>query len=334
VIFQKGIRFSGTATAANGDATPTVAEVFELLLGTTSVTITAFDNAADGQLLMVRTQTANQTIAHSNTAGGIVLMSGTNHVMGAGEVMLLRYHTDRWYEVTPNSLVLTSVEAAALFSLLGHTHAAADIASGTMATARLGSGTPSSTTFLRGDQAWAAVPDASTSAKGLVQLASDGQDASNVAVQGNDLRLPAAVKITSDQAFSSSTPANVTGLSFSVVAGRSYYYRFVLLVRSDTATVGVRLTLTIPGATRFGATAQTQIGVDGNQLYTGAITSSGDAVAPTAVPAINTDHVAVVEGILVPSADGTIQVQAGTETGTTTITVRQGSMGLLWDLGT
>lgn len=43
---------------------------------------------------------------------------------------------------------------AATFALLGHTHAASEIASGTIATARLGSGTASSTTFLRGDQTW------------------------------------------------------------------------------------------------------------------------------------------------------------------------------------
>ena len=36
-----------------------------------------------------------------------------------------------------------------------HNHAAADVNSGTLATARLGSGTANSTTFLRGDQTWA-----------------------------------------------------------------------------------------------------------------------------------------------------------------------------------
>lgn len=39
-----------------------------------------------------------------------------------------------------------------------HAHAAADITSGTIATARLGSGTANSSSFLRGDQTWAAPP--------------------------------------------------------------------------------------------------------------------------------------------------------------------------------
>ncbi len=45
----------------------------------------------------------------------------------------------------------------ATFPPSAHTHAAPDIVSGTIATARLGSGTANSTTFLRGDQTWATI---------------------------------------------------------------------------------------------------------------------------------------------------------------------------------
>jgi hypothetical protein len=145
---------------------------------------------------------------------------------------------------------------------------------------------------------------------------------------------PSTVKLAADQTFSSATAANVTGMSFAVVSGRTYRFRFLCLVQSNTATVGVAATVTIPAATRFGAVARTPIAADGTAaVFHGAISSSGDAVVPTAVPAINVDHLLEIEGILIPSANGTIQLQARTETGTTPVIVRQGSIGMLWDLG-
>ena len=145
---------------------------------------------------------------------------------------------------------------------------------------------------------------------------------------------PAVVRKAADQTFANATLANVSDLSFAVVAGRYYHFRFVLLVRSNTATVGVKLSVTVPAFTRFGARAGHPVAVDGVGCeFFGAITASGDAVIPTAVPAVNTDYLAVVEGLLLPSANGTLQLQAATETGTTQVIVRQASVGFLTDLG-
>jgi hypothetical protein len=60
---------------------------------------------------------------------------------------------------------LTSVPST--FTPTIHAHSAADITSGTIATARLASGTAGSTTYLRGDQTWATVAAGSSSASDL-----------------------------------------------------------------------------------------------------------------------------------------------------------------------
>lgn len=143
-------------------------------------------------------------------------------------------------------------------------------------------------------------------------------------------------KKTSDQTFNSTTPVDVTQLSFPVSASHYYKFEFFVLVRSEvSATTGVAVAVTTPAFIRFGATARAIIAADGTGAeFQGAMTTSGDAVIPTAVPAINTDYLHIVEGVLLPSANGTLQMQARTETGTLQVNVRQGSIGILWDLGT
>lgn len=98
-----------------------------LKLGTSGTTAAAGD---DSRLSDARTPTGG--------AGGV--LSGTYPNPGFAVDMATQAELDA---------------VAAAKANTSHTHAAADIASGTVATARLGSGTANATTFLRGDQTWA-----------------------------------------------------------------------------------------------------------------------------------------------------------------------------------
>jgi hypothetical protein len=54
--------------------------------------------------------------------------------------------------------VYMAAELGSTFAAASHNHAASEITSGTVATAQLGSGTANSSSYLRGDQKWAALP--------------------------------------------------------------------------------------------------------------------------------------------------------------------------------
>jgi len=93
--------------------------------------------------------TGGGTITYPPPSGGPG--SPTTGTSGSGTTGALTKWTDGPSGVLGNATAGTDYAAAS------HTHAANQITSGTMMTARLGSGSASSTTFLRGDSTWQAV---------------------------------------------------------------------------------------------------------------------------------------------------------------------------------
>ncbi|OGR93713.1 MAG: hypothetical protein A2V88_00710 [Elusimicrobia bacterium RBG_16_66_12] len=140
------------------------------------------------------------------------------------------------------------------------------------------------------------------------------------------------VKLTGNQTFNSTTPADVTGLSWSVVSGSYYEFELVFIWSTAASGTGIGLSITIPAATQFAADCRISgVAADGGGSETqGAITSSDDAVIGAQAIAADTKYTARITGIIVPSADGTLQARARNETGTTVVTVYQGSCGRLW----
>lgn len=133
-------------------------------------------------------------------------------------------------------------------------------------------------------------------------------------------------------ALTSTTLANVTGLSFAVAATTCYEFRFLVLFQSAATTTGLKLGVTCPASpTAFAYGIRTPIAADGaGGEWQGWGTASGDAVTGTGVQAANTVYVAEVFGVLRTGAtSGTLQLQAATEVSNSGITIKAYSGGTL-----
>jgi hypothetical protein len=145
---------------------------------------------------------------------------------------------------------------------------------------------------------------------------------------------PTIVLKTTDQTFATASLAAVTSLVFAASANRAYLVELDLVFRSDTLTVGIGVALTTPSSQVIAGVGGAIIAADGAAaMLDGAATTSGDAIISTAVPAINTDYLFSARWIVCATASGNLQVQARTETGTTIVTVRRGSVMRVWELG-
>lgn len=148
------------------------------------------------------------------------------------------------------------------------------------------------------------------------------------------------VKTADTTAITSATPANVTvgaagggNLALPVVAGHRYRVRITWCLQSDTGTTGWILTCTIPAKTRFALLVNCPTAADGAAAeFQGTINTSGDAVTVPNAPVTNQDLAAVADGILVPSANGSITVQIANEAGAGNVAVMEGTCLELWDL--
>jgi hypothetical protein len=130
------------------------------------------------------------------------------------------------------------------------------------------------------------------------------------------------------------TPSNVTGLSFALVSGRRYWFKFVVTYQTALTTTGIGFLFTGPTMTSARVKARIRQAAAGTDSFfedqAAAVTT---ALVSTGVEVANTDYYAEIEGFCTPSANGTLQLQVRSEVNASQVTVQNQGMGMLVDAG-
>jgi hypothetical protein len=120
-------------------------------------------------------------------------------------------------------------------------------------------------------------------------------------------------------------------LKIPLLSGQTYVFAWNVLFQAATTTCGIRIGLTFPAATIASAQAWIPLAADGTAgAFEGWITSSGDSVVSTGVPAASTTFLATIEGTIRPTANGTLQLWYASELSTNPgVLIMQQSVGVV-----
>lgn len=120
------------------------------------------------------------------------------------------------------------------------------------------------------------------------------------------------------------TLADVTGLSFPVSSGITYKFRFFILFTTVAATTGSRWTINGPATTLLRYRAEwssaalgPRFTIDGRSTYDSPATANSSSSGG--------NNEAVIEGIVTPSAGGTVIARFASEISGSAVTAKAGS---------
>ena len=132
---------------------------------------------------------------------------------------------------------------------------------------------------------------------------------------------------SADETFSATTNfTDVSVLNFAVLANKTYYYRFTFAYTANATTTGIRFAVNGPASPRvlyyFTDVALTTTSRSFNRGI-----STYDGTATSTTSAATGGNIGVLEGIITPSADGTLTARCAPETvaGGALVVVKAGS---------
>lgn len=123
------------------------------------------------------------------------------------------------------------------------------------------------------------------------------------------------------------TIANVTGLSFPVVAGTTYRFKALINYTAATAATGSRWTITGPTATTLSYTSKYTLNAGAETTN---FASTYNIPAASNGGSLTTGNVARIKGVITPSANGTVTVRFASGVASSAITAKAGSTLMWW----
>lgn len=136
------------------------------------------------------------------------------------------------------------------------------------------------------------------------------------------------VVITSDVTSTSTSNADATGLSFAVTNGQRYMFDFYIYYTTAASTTGIVLSLNGPTVTYSPFLVRAHSGAT-TAVLTARPTFDTNA---TTTDSTSSTLLAIISGLVLPTADGTLIVRFATEVGGSQVAIKAGSAGRLYTL--
>jgi hypothetical protein len=154
------------------------------------------------------------------------------------------------------------------------------------------------------------------------------QDFSVVAAV-NAMNLVALTADVTNNNVTANTIANITGLSFAVTAGQSYWWRATIAYTAAATATGSRFSVTGPGSPTFlSYKSEYSLTTTTNTVNEG-LAAYDLPAASNATSAATAANTAIIEGVIRPSADGNVIMRFASEVSNSAIVAKAGSL-LQW----
>jgi hypothetical protein len=168
---------------------------------------------------------------------------------------------------------------------------------------------------------------------GFEILDSFGRSMSNASANGanaavNSTNLVVLSSDVTNNNATANTIADVTGLSFSVTAGETYFFRATIFYTAAATTTGSRWSVNGPSSPTLLAfrTSNVLTAAAGTDGETTTFNSTYDSPAASNASSALAGNIAVVEGFIKPSANGTLTIRFASEVSSSAIVAKAGSM--------